>query len=70
MHENRETSRTSRSQVGRDRIAKAKCRTANMYVLEESDCAVLPMNLPNNEGQPLAEVEEGRAWPKENLRGV
>ena len=53
--------------AGRDRFVKAKRRTANAYVLEESDCAVVPGKLPNNENEPLAEAVEGRAWPKENF---
>jgi hypothetical protein len=36
-------------------------------VLEKSDCAVLPMNQPNNGGQPSAEAGEGRAQTKENI---
>jgi hypothetical protein len=56
--------------VGRDRLAKAISRTANTYVLEESDCAVLPMSLPNNERQLLAEVGEERAWPKEKFHAA
>ena len=39
----------------------------NAHVLEKSDCAVLPVNQPNKEGQPSAEVGEGRAQPKENI---
>jgi len=27
-----------------------------MHVQEQSDCAVVPMNQPNKEGQPSAEV--------------
>jgi hypothetical protein len=41
MHENRETSGMSRPNQERDRSAKAKSRTADMYVSEESDCAVV-----------------------------
>ena len=67
MHENRETSKMSRSHKGRDRSAKAKSRTADMHVLEESDCAVLPVNQPNKEDNNSAEVGEGRAWTKENV---
>jgi hypothetical protein len=33
-----------------DRSAKAINRTADMNVQEKSDCAVLPVNRPNNEG--------------------
>jgi group II intron reverse transcriptase/maturase len=38
-----------------------------MHALEGSDRAVLPMNQPNKEGQPSAEVEEERARTKENI---
>src|SRR3984957_15598996 len=37
-----------------------------MYVLEESDCAILPMKLPNKEANASAEAAEGRARTKEN----
>jgi RNA-directed DNA polymerase len=37
-----------------------------MYVLEESDCAILPMKLPNKEAKAFAEAAEGRARTKEN----
>src|SRR5271163_3883951 len=37
-----------------------------MYVLEESDCAIVPMKLTNNEGKTSAEPAEGRAQTKEN----
>ena len=67
MHENRETSRVPRSHWDRGRSAKATSPTADMHVLEESDRAVLPVNQPNKEGQPSAEVGEGRAWTKENI---
>ena len=67
MHEKRETSRMSRSHKGRDRSAKAKSRTADMHVLEESDYAVVPVNLSNNEEQSSAEAGEERARAKENI---
>jgi group II intron reverse transcriptase/maturase len=38
-----------------------------MNVQEKSDCAVVPVNQPNNEGQPSAEAGEGRAPTKENI---
>jgi hypothetical protein len=38
-----------------------------MNVQEQSDCAVVPMNQPNKEGQPSAEVGEGRAQTEENI---
>jgi RNA-directed DNA polymerase len=37
------------------------------YVPEKSDCAVLPVNQPNKEGQPFAEAGDGRAQTKENI---
>src|SRR6266404_5199687 len=67
MHENRETSGTSRSNQDRDRSEKANSRTADWHVSEESDCATVPVNLSNKEGQPSAEIGEGRARAKENI---
>src|SRR5215467_12260280 len=60
MHENREISWTPWSK-DEGRSAKAINRTADMNVQEKSDCAVVPMNQPNNEGLLSAEVGgEGR----------
>jgi hypothetical protein len=39
---------------------------ARMYVPEESDSGVVPMNHSNNDGKPPAESEEGRLLIKEN----
>ena len=66
MHENREISSTPWSD-DQGRSAKAKSRTADMHVPEKSDCAAVPVNQPNKEGQPSAEVGEGRAQMKENI---
>ena len=66
MHENREISSTPGSD-DQGRSAKAKSRTADMHAPEKSDCAVVPVNPPNKEGQPSAEVGEGRAQTKENI---
>src|SRR3989441_795954 len=66
MHENREISSTPWSD-DQGRSAKAKSRTADMHVLEKSDCVVVPVNQPNKGGQPSAEVGEGRAQTKENI---
>src|ERR1035437_9813357 len=67
MHENREISCTSWS-TDQDRSAKAINRTADMNVEEKSDCAVLPVNQSNNEGQQTsAEAGEGRAQTEENI---
>ncbi len=66
MHENREISCTSWTKE-QDRSAKAINQTADMNVQEKSDCAVVPVNQSNKEGQPSAEVGEGRAQTKENI---
>src|SRR5947207_11659646 len=66
MHENREISCTSWS-TDQDRSAKAINRTADMHVLEKSDCAVVPVNQSNREAQASAEAGEGRAQTKENI---
>ena len=63
MHENRET---SRAPARADRSAKVQSHNADMHVMEESDCPVVPMKQPNKEGKPSAEAVEGRARPKEN----
>jgi RNA-directed DNA polymerase len=66
MHENREISCTSWPSE-QDRSAKALNRTADMNVPEKSDCAVIPVNQSNNEGQPSTEAGEGRAQTRENI---
>ena len=67
MHENRETSGAPRSSQSRGRSEKAQSRTSDMHALEESDRIIVPMNQPNKEGQPSAEVGEGRVRAKENI---
>jgi hypothetical protein len=52
--------------VEQGRSAKAINQTADMNVREKSDCAVVPVNQPNNEGQPFAEAGERRAQIEEN----
>jgi hypothetical protein len=42
-------------------------RTADVNVQEKPDCAVVPVNKPNKEGQPSAEAGEGRAQTEENI---
>src|ERR1700732_2843648 len=66
MHENREISNTPWVD-SQGRPAKAINHNADAHVLEKSDCAVLPVNQPNKEGPPSAEVGEGRAQMKENI---
>jgi RNA-directed DNA polymerase len=67
MHENRETSGASRSNQDRDRSEKAIRRTADRHAPEESDHAVVPVNLSNKEKQSSAEMGEERAWARENI---
>src|SRR5215831_885739 len=66
MHENREISWTSWI-TNQDRSVKAINRTADANVQEKSDCAVVPLNRSNKEGQLSAEVGEGRAQAGENI---
>ena len=66
MHENREISCASWSK-DQDRSAKAINRTADANAQEKSDCAVVPVNQLNKEGQPSAEVGEGRARTEKNI---
>src|SRR5450432_1809599 len=72
MHENRETSlptaRASGSPAG-----KGESRTTGMHSSEESDGAVIPMKPSNKvtgESPKAAEMVEGRAPTKENVRQV
>ncbi len=67
MHENREISCTSWS-ADQDRSAKAINRKADANVQEKSDCAVVPVNQPNNEGQLSAEAGEGMVVPTATVR--
>ena len=67
MHENRETSKASRLNQSRDRSEKAISRTADRHAIEESDCAIVPVNLSNKEERSSAEVGEGRVQAKENI---
>jgi len=66
MHENREISSAPWS-CDQGRSAKAMNRTADMYALEKSDCAVVPVNRPDKGGQPPAEAGEGRAQTEGNI---
>jgi|SRR5271157_3222748 len=65
MHENREISSTPWSD-GQGRSAKAINCNPDVYVVEKSHCAVVPVNQPNKGANALAEVGEGRAQMKEN----
>ena len=66
MHENREIS-SAPLPLDEGRSAKASGRTADVHVLEKSDCAVVPVNRPNKAAIAAAEVGEGRAQMKENI---
>ena len=67
MHENREISRTSRTNQERDRSAKVISHNADTHALEESDRAILSMNQTNKEVRSSAESGEKRARAKENI---
>jgi RNA-directed DNA polymerase len=66
MHENREISSMPWSE-DQGRSAKAINHNADVYVPEKSHCAVVPVNQPNNDGQPSTEAGEERAQMKENI---
>jgi hypothetical protein len=66
MHENREIS-SAPSSLDEGRSAKASGRTADVHVLEKSDCAVVPVNQPNKAAIAAAEAGEGRAQMEENI---
>ena len=66
MHENRETSQTPAARVSRRTAGEGLGHTARMYVCEESDSGILPMNHSNKDGKSSAESEEGRLLIKEN----
>ena len=68
MHENREISSAPWSD-DQGRSPKATSRTADMDVLEKSDCAVVPVKQPNKGGQPSAEVVERQAVLPPLIRG-
>ena len=64
MHENRETSETPAANSRT--VGEGSGRTTRMYVSEESDSGIVPMNHSNKIEQSMAESEEGRPLIKEN----
>src|SRR5271157_2452628 len=68
MHENRETSGMPVGHEDDRPAGEGDSHTARVHVAEGSDSGILPMNRPNNGGQPPAEGEEGRPLLKENTR--
>jgi hypothetical protein len=66
LDENREISSAPLASC-EGRSVKAQSRTTDMYVLEKSDCAVVPVNRPNKGGQLPVEVGEGRVQLEENI---
>ena len=66
MHENRETSQTPAAKVSRRTAGEGLGHTARMYVCEESDSGIVPMNHSNKDGSTSAESEEGRLLIEEN----
>src|SRR6266849_9662892 len=53
MHENRETSQTPAARVSRRTAGEGLGHTARMYVCEESDSGIVPMNHSNKDGKPV-----------------
>jgi hypothetical protein len=51
MHENRETSQTPAAKVSRRTAGEGFGHTARMYVCEESDSGIVPMNHSNKDGK-------------------
>ena len=72
MHENREISGASRSDSDRDRSAKAQSHNADAHVSEKSDCAVVPMNQPNNVSAGIKQRHSRRfcSWEAAPLAGT
>ena len=66
MHENRETSEVPAAKHCGRTAGEGGSRTARVYIFEESDSGVIPMNHSNKDGKPYAENEEGRPLIKEN----
>jgi hypothetical protein len=57
MHENRETSKTPVVHTDYRSAGEGLGRTARMYVSEESDRGIVPMNHSNKDGVSSAESE-------------
>lgn len=51
MHENRETSQAPAARVSRRTAGEGLGQTARMYVCEESDSGIVPMNHSNKDGK-------------------
>ena len=66
MHENREASEIPAVQPDSRAAGEGLGRTARMYVFEESDRSIVPMNHSNKDGISSAESEEERLRIKEN----
>jgi len=66
MHENRETSKVPATKHRGRTAGEGDSRTARVYISEESDSGIIPMNHSNKDGRPYAESEEGRPLIKEN----
>src|SRR6516162_1493555 len=66
MHENRETSEVPAAKYCYRTAGEGDSRTARVYIFEESDSGIIPMNHSNKDGKPYAESEEGRPLITEN----
>ena len=66
MHENRETSEMPAANLSCRTAGEGPGHTARVYVCEESDSGVVPMNHSNKDRPSSAESEEGRLLIEEN----
>ncbi len=66
MHENRETSQTPAAKVTRRTAGEGLGHMARLYVCEESDSGIVPMNHSSKDRTSSTESEEGRPRIKEN----
>src|SRR3984957_19644611 len=68
MHENRDTSEVPAAKHCCRTAGEGSSRTARVYIFEESDSGIVPMNHSNKDGKPYTESEGGRPLIKENTR--
>src|SRR3984957_6300044 len=66
MHENRDTSEVPAAKHCCRTAGEGSSRTARVYIFEESDSGIIPMNHSNKDGKPYTEREQGRPLIKEN----
>src|SRR5712692_8402153 len=74
MHENRETSQTPAARVSRRTAGEGLGHTARMYVCEESDSGIVPMNHSNKDGKHVGgggkAADEGELSPTRHVPDI